>query len=123
MPTVNATNATEPIRWIVMPDPVNKWLHPFHDRRWIATADAEVEFGHDKRSWALTSGHLICQMRDGPEEDALMVAAAPRLRDMLKRLRDAAMNTPALDSSEEWSALISEADAAIAATKGAHANR
>ncbi len=38
----------------------------------------------------------------------------PDLLAMVKKLRDAAMNTPALDSSEDWTALIEEADALIA---------
>lgn len=66
-------------RWKVMPCPMHAGKHPFHDRRWIATEDAEVEFGHDPRSWKLSSGSLICEMRDGPPENAPMVAASPAL--------------------------------------------
>lgn len=60
-----------------MSDPVNAGKHPFHDRRWITTEDAEVEFGHDPRSWGLSQGSLVCEMRDGPEANARLIAAAP----------------------------------------------
>lgn len=56
--------------WKVMPDPDNKGRHVFHDHRWIATADAEVECGYDSRSWGLSKGSLICEMRDLDPEAA-----------------------------------------------------
>ncbi len=43
---------------------------------------------------------------------------APELLAWIKTLRDAAMNTPALDSSEDWTALIEQSDALIAKIKG-----
>lgn len=58
--------------------------HPLHDQRWIATGDAVVEFGHDPRSWALESGSLICEMRDGMLGNAPLIAAAPELLAALK---------------------------------------
>lgn len=65
--------------WKVLPCPVNAGRHPLHDQRWIATADAVVEFGHDPRSWGLESGSLICEMRDGLLGNAPLIAAAPDL--------------------------------------------
>lgn len=62
-----------------MPCPVNAGRHPLHDQRWIATADAVVEFGYDPRSWGLQSGSLICEMRDGHLGNAPLIAAAPDL--------------------------------------------
>lgn len=65
--------------WKVLPCPVNAGRHPLHDQRWVATADAVVEFGHDPRSWGLESGSLICEMRDGHLGNAPLIAAAPEL--------------------------------------------
>lgn len=65
--------------WKVLPCPVNAGRHPLHDQRWVATADAKVEFGHDQRSWGLESGSLICEMRDGLLGNAPLIAAAPDL--------------------------------------------
>lgn len=41
------------------------------------------------------------------------------LREALRKLRNAAMDTPALDSSKDWTDLITEADAVLAKTGGA----
>lgn len=75
--------------WKVMADPNNVGRHPCHDNRWIASADAEVEFGYDPREgqWALRKGVLICEMRDhiaAPSANANLIAAAP---DMLAALK------------------------------------
>lgn len=52
-------------------------------------------------------------------EDAVLIAQAPRLRAMVQKLRDAAVNTPALDSSKDWTALIEEADQLMQKAGGA----
>lgn len=64
-----------------MPCPKHAGKHAFHDTRWIATHDAELSYGHDSRdeSWGLESGSLVCEMRDGPSENAYLIAAAPDL--------------------------------------------
>lgn len=67
-----------------MPCPMHAGKHPLHDQRWIATADAEVEFGHDPRSWGLESGSLICEVRDGLLGNAPLIAAAPDLLSALQ---------------------------------------
>jgi len=60
-----------------------------------------------------------------PKIDAVILGAnslvrranqATVLRSMLRRLRDAAVNTPALDSSADWTALVEEADQVLSNT-------
>ena len=70
--------------WKVIPCPMHAGKHPLHDQRWIATADTEIGFGHDPRSWALESGSLICEMRDGPLGNAPLIAAAPEMLSALE---------------------------------------
>lgn len=90
----DAPDCSEPVRsdkhtpgpWKVMPCPVNFGKHALHDYRWIATAEATVEYGHDPRSWAVENGSLICEMRDGPVANARLIAAAPELLAALRRL-------------------------------------
>lgn len=52
---------------------------------------------------AMTDAEFICRACNNH---------AP-LAAVVKKLRDAAMNTPALDSSADWTALIEEADATL----------
>jgi hypothetical protein len=48
------------------------------------TADAEVEMSeYVPNDWALTSGSIICQMRDGDPRNAHLIAAAPELQTAL----------------------------------------
>lgn len=53
------------------------------------------------------------------EANARLIASAPALAAMVRALRDAAVNTPALDSSEDWSALIAQADKTLSDATGA----
>lgn len=82
---MNAEQHT-PGPWKVMPCPQHHGKHPFHDHRWIATADAVVEFGHDPRSWGVENGSLICEMRDGPPANAHLIAAAPDMAQACRLL-------------------------------------
>lgn len=75
--------------WTVMADPTDVGPHHFHDSRWIATAGFEVEVWPDRKSFTLTKGSLICQMRDGPPANARLIAAAPELLAMLEAIRTA----------------------------------
>jgi len=83
-----ADNDIIPGPWKVLPCPQWAGKHPFHDHRYIATADAVVEFGHDKRpdQWRLSKGSLICSMRDVTPANARLVAAAPDLLEQLTQL-------------------------------------
>lgn len=72
-----------------------------------------------------TCNSTVCE-KEVREKAALVVdafkaqahsAALPQVVASLRELRAAAMNTPALDSSPEWTALISKADAALEALK------
>lgn len=42
--------------------------------------------------------------------DATRIEALPELYNMLKTLREAVVNTPALDGSADWTALVVQAD-------------
>jgi hypothetical protein len=64
------------------------------------TADAEVEMSeYVPNDWALTSGSIVCQMRDGDPRDAHLVAAAPEL---LAALEMALESLDAVDVPQEW---------------------
>jgi len=76
------------VKWKVMPCPKNAGRHPYHDHRWIVTEDAQVEFGHDERDWALSSGSLVCEMRDVDPKFATLIAASPELLAALQEIFD-----------------------------------
>lgn len=91
-------NAQLPGPLAVMPCPDYAGKHPFHDSRWIATADAEVERGYDTRSgeWSLARGTLIAQMRDVDPATARLLAASYTAFDRAGR----ALNCDAAELAE-----------------------
>lgn len=72
-------------RWEIMPCPVHRGKHPYHDRRWIVTKGTEVEFSsYVPNDWTVRGGDLICELRDHPTaERANLIAAAPELLEAL----------------------------------------
>jgi len=75
--------------WKVMPCPIHKGKHILQDHRWIATQNAEVEYSpYVENDWGLSSGKLICQMRDTTPFDAKLIAAAPDLLDACEHAID-----------------------------------
>jgi hypothetical protein len=67
--------------WQVMADPEKAGQHPYHNNRFIATADAVAEDEGDQESWHLEHGSLIAQMRDGEHQaaNAQAITAIPQL--------------------------------------------
>lgn len=64
---MTAPNTPEFPRLAIMADPDNAGRHPYHDSRWIVTEGAQIERGHDDRSWGIarhTEGYLVAEMRD-----------------------------------------------------------
>ena len=72
----------------IMADPDNAGRHEYHDNRWIATADAVVERGHDPRSWGLSEGSLICEMRDVDPAYARLFSVAPKLLEACEAMAE-----------------------------------
>ena len=101
-----------------MPCPKHAGKHAFHDTRWIATSDAQVEVNpNDLSAWNLESGSLICEMRDGPSANAHLIAAAPDLLCMLERVLDGILRLPEIPRTL-CSLDIEQARKAIAKAKG-----
>lgn len=69
----------ELVDWKVMPDPARKGLHPVHDHRHVATADASWEDAYHPGEFKLEGGNLICDLRDTLQQrdDAHIIASAP----------------------------------------------
>jgi hypothetical protein len=83
---------------------------------WIASEfDAEGHFTitNETRSTAICYGAGFYGDNDPSQANARLIASAPVLVEALQKLRDAAMNTPALDSSQDWTDLIVLADAVL----------
>ena len=128
-------SASTPTPWKVMACPLHHGKHPCHDNRWIVSADAEYEFGHDPRSWGLSKGTLICEMRDhisapaanaalivqAVNERAALLAQNATLLAALVRLEDFTAAFPAITETPAGRAWLKQARAAIAnASKGAN---
>lgn len=110
MKTTNETSPT-PGPWEVVPCPINKGKHPFHDSRWIMTKGTEIEYSeYVPADWDIRSGSIICEMRDGPTGNARLIAAAPEMLAALETLIDANKNPIGWD----WD----RARAAISKAKG-----
>lgn len=92
--TTNAPVAKQtahtPGPWKVMPCPVHGGKHPYHDQRWIAAAETQIEFGATPEDWRCETGSLICEMRDGAPENARLIAAAPELLAALTEIAELA---------------------------------
>lgn len=80
------TTVITPGPWKILSDPILGEKHTFHETRWITTANADVELSEDMKHWQLSEGQIICQMRDGPRANALLVAAAPDLLAALENI-------------------------------------
>jgi len=67
----------------VIADPILKGQHPYHDHRYIVTADMEPEVFKDDGAldWTATDGSIIATMRDCEHqaEYARLFAAAPEM--------------------------------------------
>ena len=102
--------------WKVVPCPIHHGKHPCHDTRWVMTADAEVEMSdHVPDDWRLTSGSIVCQMRDGDPRDAHLIAAAP---EMLAALEGALVAVRYLDDHEGAEELMNQVCNAIIKARG-----
>lgn len=113
-------NTQTPGPLVVMPCPKHHGKHPFHDHRWLATADAEIERGHDPRpgEWSLSRGSLIAEMRDGDPANARLLASAYTAFDKAGRELgiDAAELAERLDVAElikivQWASFRANPDA------------
>lgn len=114
--------------WKTLPCPDFGGRHPLQNHRYVVTEDAEVEYGHDPRpgNWVLSSGTVICAMRDQRSQanDARLIAAAPELLAACKAL--VAISRKGLDNPDDWSDMddltfeidLQNAEAALAKATG-----
>ena len=100
--------------WKVMSCPEHQGKHEYHDNRWIATEDAEVEIiGYgEEPEWRMTRGHLIAKMRDIHPAYARLISAAPELLAACKATL-AAMEDPDFDEYMGAAQLTSQLREAI----------
>ncbi len=109
-------NAYTPGPWKVVPCPIHGGKHPFHDARWVMTADAEVEMSDwVPNDWRLSQGSMICMMRDVDPRHAHLIAAAP---DLLEALEMALGAVGYFDELEGAPMLLDAVRAAIAKARG-----
>ena len=95
--------------WKVLGEPAVDFRHdnPFAPSRFIATADAQWD---NESEGNLESGSLICAMRDGPPDNAALIAAAPQLYAALELIHSNAGESP------EW--IRARIEPALAAAQG-----
>lgn len=113
----------KPVRWKVVPCPVNAGRHPYHDQRWIMTADAEVEMCEPNDwpgEWRLNRGTLVCQLRDVRPGTGALLAAAPELLEALDGIMKWWMQTDEFQNGEDSmpADLFDDARHAIAKAEG-----
>ena len=72
----------------VAPCPIHKGKHPYHDARYITTADFEAE-ALDNDNWDTIAGSVIATMTDHEDQKQLanLFAAAPILLSELIKAR------------------------------------
>jgi hypothetical protein len=74
----------------ILPDPKKAGLHEYHNHRWIASEDAEVELAgfEPDQEWYLSKGFLVAEMRDIDPKYARLFAAAPELLEVAQRIEN-----------------------------------
>jgi hypothetical protein len=70
----------------VVADPVWAGMHPYHESRFIATADAKLYVHEDEdgeKTWACEQGHVIAAMKD-TEDMAILAKAMAAAPDLIR---------------------------------------